>query len=41
MLSQPVTYTRRLESMRELAIREHVMPSVAAWDGPMPVTTFP
>jgi NAD(P)-dependent dehydrogenase (short-subunit alcohol dehydrogenase family) len=41
MLNQPVTYTGQLESMRQLAIREGIMPSVAAWPGPIPVTSFP
>lgn len=41
MLHQPLTYTRQLESMRQLALREGIMPTVAAWPGPIPVTSFP
>jgi NAD(P)-dependent dehydrogenase (short-subunit alcohol dehydrogenase family) len=41
MLSQPISYTGRLEGMRPLALREGIMPTVAALKGPLPPTQFP
>jgi len=40
MLRQPVSYTGRLESMRHLAEREGIMPTVAARQERLPPTTF-
>jgi NAD(P)-dependent dehydrogenase (short-subunit alcohol dehydrogenase family) len=41
MLSQPVSYSGRLEGMRYLALREGIMPSVAALTDPLPPNSFP
>jgi NAD(P)-dependent dehydrogenase (short-subunit alcohol dehydrogenase family) len=40
MLRQPVTYSGQRESMRHLAHREGIMPTVAAREEPLPPTTF-
>jgi NAD(P)-dependent dehydrogenase (short-subunit alcohol dehydrogenase family) len=41
MLSQPVSYSGQLEGMRHLALREGIMPTVAALTDPLPPSSFP